>query len=113
MEKAQGTKLANLISKLHFYNTLPTEQFAKSVGAECSVKCFNEASLRGSKGTFVTRERCQEAIPLLPLYGLSLRKLSKRRVRFSSLLTLIWVNFQVCLQWKSTMNSIGDTLITL
>ena len=56
------------------------------------VKCFNEASFRGSKGAFVswckTRGRFQEGIPLLPL-GLSLWKLSRRRVRFSSLLTLM------------------------
>ena len=46
----------------------------------------------GSKGAFVswcrTRERFQEGMPLLPL-GLSLWKLSKRQVRFSSLLTLM------------------------
>ena len=45
----------------------------------------------GSNGAFVswckTRDRFQEGIPLLPL-GLSLWKLSKRRVRFSSLLML-------------------------
>ena len=55
------------------------------------VRCFSVASLRGSKGAFVswcnTRERFHEGIPLLPL-GLSLWKLSKRRVRLSSLLTL-------------------------
>ena len=56
------------------------------------VRCFKEASFRGSKGAFVswcsTRERFQEGMPLLPL-GLSLWKLSRRRVRFSSLLTLM------------------------
>ena len=56
------------------------------------VKCFNEASFKGSKGAFVswckTRNRFQEGIPLLPL-GLSLWKLSRRRVRFSSLVTLM------------------------
>ena len=55
------------------------------------VRCFRDASLRGSKGAFVswcsTRERFQEGIPLHPL-GLSLWKLSKRRVRLSSLLIL-------------------------
>ena len=55
------------------------------------VRCFRDAFLRGSKGAFVswcsTRERCQEGIPLRPL-GLSLWKLSKRRVRLSSLLIL-------------------------
>ena len=55
------------------------------------VKCFKDASLRGSNGAFVnwcsTRERFQEGIPLRPL-GLSLWKLSKRRVRLSSLLIL-------------------------
>ena len=55
------------------------------------VKCFSDASLRGSKGAFVswcnTRERFQEGIPLRPL-GLSLWKLSRRRVRLSSLLIL-------------------------
>ena len=55
------------------------------------VRCFRDASLRGSKGAFVswcsTRERFQEGIPLRPL-GLSLWKLSKRRVRLSSLLIL-------------------------
>ena len=54
--------------------------------------CFKEASLRGSNGAFVswcnTRERFQEGIPLRPL-GLYLWKLSKRRVTFSSLLTLM------------------------
>ena len=57
-----------------------------------NVRCFREASLRGSNGAFVswcsTRERFQEGMPLLPL-GLSLWKLSRRRVRFSSLLTLM------------------------
>ena len=56
------------------------------------VKCFKEASFMGSNGAFVnwcsTRERFQEGMPLLPL-GLSLWKLSRRRVRFSSLLTLM------------------------
>ena len=56
------------------------------------VKCFREASLRGSKGAFVswcnTRERFQEGTHLEPL-GLSLWKLSKRRERFSSLLILM------------------------
>ena len=56
------------------------------------VKCFSEASFKGSKGAFVswcrTSERFQDGIPLLPL-GLSLWKLSKRQVRFSSLLTLM------------------------
>ena len=56
------------------------------------VKCFSEASFKGSKGAFVSwckaRDRFQEGIPLLPL-GLSLWKLSRRRVRFSSLLTLM------------------------
>ena len=46
------------------------------------------------KGAFInwcnTRERFQEAMPLQPL-DLSLWKLSRRRVRFSSLLTLIGV----------------------
>ena len=46
----------------------------------------------GSKGALVnwcnTRERFQEGMPLLPL-GLSLWKLSRRRVRFSSLLTFM------------------------
>ena len=55
------------------------------------VRCFKDASLRGSKGAFVswcsTKERFQEGIPLCPL-GLSLWKLSKRRVRLSSLLIL-------------------------
>ena len=55
------------------------------------VKCFKEASFRGSKGAFVswcnTRDRFQDGMPLLPL-GLSLWKLSRKRVRFSSLLTL-------------------------
>ena len=55
------------------------------------VKCFKEASLIGSNGALVswckTSERFQEGIPLLPL-GLSLWKLSRRRVRFSSLLML-------------------------
>ena len=55
------------------------------------VRCFNDASLRGSNGAFVswcrTRERFQEGMPLRPL-GLSLWKLSKRRVRLSSLLIL-------------------------
>ena len=45
----------------------------------------------GSKRAFVswcgTSERVQEGMPLLPL-GLFLWKLSTRRVRFSSLLTL-------------------------
>ena len=57
-----------------------------------NVRCFKEASLRGSKGAFVnwcsTRDRFQEGMPLLPL-GLSLWKLSRRRVRFSSLLRLL------------------------
>ena len=56
------------------------------------VKCFSEASLNGSKGALFswckTRDRFQEDIHLLPL-GLSLWKLSRRRVRFSSLLTLM------------------------
>ena len=56
------------------------------------VKCFSEASFKGSKGAFVswcrTRESFQEGMPLLPL-GLSLWKLSRRQVRFSSLLTLM------------------------
>ena len=56
------------------------------------VKCFREAPLRGSNGGFVswcsTRERFQEGMPLRPL-GLSLWKLSRRRARFSSLLTLM------------------------
>ena len=51
------------------------------------VRCFRDASLSGSKGAFVswcsTRERFQEGIPLRPL-GLSLWKLSRRRVRLSS-----------------------------
>ena len=55
------------------------------------VKCFKEASLISSSGIFVswcnTRERFQEGIPLHPL-GLSPWKVSRRRVRFSSLLTL-------------------------
>ena len=55
------------------------------------VRCFRDASLSGSKGALVswcnTRERFQEGIPLRPL-GLSLWKLSKRRVRLSSLLIL-------------------------
>ena len=59
------------------------------------VRCFRDASLRGSKGAFVswcsTRERFQEGIPLRPL-GLSLWKLSKRRVRLSSLLILTVVS---------------------
>ena len=46
----------------------------------------------GSKGAFVswckTREGFQEGMPLLPL-GLSLWKLSRRQVRFSSLLTFM------------------------
>ena len=53
------------------------------------VKCFSEASFKGSKGAFVswckTRERFQEGMPL----SLSLWKISRRRVRFSSLLTLV------------------------
>ena len=61
---------------------------------DLKVRCFKDASLRGSKGAFVswcsTRERFHEGTPLLPL-GLSLWKLSKRRVRLSSLLTLIIV----------------------
>ena len=56
------------------------------------VKCFKEASLIGSNGAFVswcnTSERFQEGMPLRPL-GLSLWKVSKRRVRFSSLMTLM------------------------
>ena len=56
------------------------------------VKCFSEASFKGSKGALVswckTRDSFQEGIPLLPL-GLSLWKLSRRRVRFSSLPTLM------------------------
>ena len=56
---------------------------------ENKVKCFKEASLRGSIGAFGswcnTRERFQEGIPLRTL-GLSLWKLSRRQVRFSSLL---------------------------
>ena len=56
------------------------------------VKCFREASFKGSKGAFVswcrTRVRFQEGMPLLPL-GLSLWKRSRRRVRFSSLPTLM------------------------
>ena len=56
------------------------------------VKCFKEASLIGSNGAFVswckTRERFQEGNPLWPL-GLSLWKLSRRRVKFSSLLILM------------------------
>ena len=56
------------------------------------VKCFSEAFFKDSKGALVswckTRERFQEGIPPLPL-GLSLWKLSRRRVRFSSLLTLM------------------------
>ena len=56
------------------------------------VKCFSEASFISSKGALVnwckTGDRFQEGIPLLPL-GLSLWKLSRRRVRFSSLLTLM------------------------
>ena len=59
------------------------------------VRCFRDASLRGSKGAFVswcsTRERFQEGIPLCPL-GLSLWKLSKKRVRLSSLLILTVVS---------------------
>ena len=59
------------------------------------VTCFRDASLSGSKGAFVswcsTRERFQEGIPLRPL-GLSLWKLSKRRVRLSFLLILIDVS---------------------
>ena len=55
------------------------------------VKCFREAFFKGSKGALVnlcsTRERFPEGMPLLPL-GLSLWKLSRRRARFSSLLTL-------------------------
>ena len=61
------------------------------------VNCFSEASFKGSKGALVswcnTRERFQEGIPLLPL-GLSLWKLSRRRGRFSSLLTL-WIHCRV------------------
>ena len=53
------------------------------------VRRSKEASLRGSKGAFVSwcssRERFQEGMPFRPL-GLPLWKLSKRRVRFSSLL---------------------------
>ena len=56
------------------------------------VKCFSDASFRGSKGAFVswcnTRERFQEGTPLLP-FGLSLWKQSRRQVRFSSLLMLM------------------------
>ena len=56
------------------------------------VKCFKEASLIGSKWTLSagakTRKRFQEGSPLRPL-GLSQWKLSRRRVRFSSLLTLM------------------------
>ena len=56
------------------------------------VKCFSEASFKGSKGALVSwcraRERFQLGMPLLPL-GLSLWKLSRRQVRFSSLLTLM------------------------
>ena len=55
------------------------------------VKCFSEASFKGSKGALVswckTRERFQEGMPLLPL-GLSLWKLSRRRVRFSFLVDI-------------------------
>ena len=51
--------------------------------------------LRGSKGAFVswcsTRERFQEGTPLRP-FGLSLWKLSKRRVRLSFLLILTVVS---------------------
>ena len=56
------------------------------------VRCFSDASLRGSKGALVnwcnTRERFQEGTPLQP-WGLPLWKLSRRRVRFSSLLILM------------------------
>ena len=56
------------------------------------VKCFSEASFKGSKGAIVswckTREGFQEGMPLMPL-GLSLWKLSRRWARFSSLLTLM------------------------
>ena len=56
------------------------------------VSCFSEASFKGPKGAFdswyKTRDRFQEGIPLLSL-GLSLWKLSRRRMRFSSLLTLM------------------------
>ena len=56
------------------------------------VKCFSEASFKGSNGALVswckTRDRFQEGTPHLPL-GLSLWKLSRRRARFSSLLTLM------------------------
>ena len=65
------------------------------------VKCFNEASFKGTKGAFVnwcrTSERFQGGMPLLPL-GLSLWKLSRRRARFSSLLTLM-VSCPTCQQW--------------
>ena len=57
-----------------------------------NVRCFKEASLRGSKRAFAslckTKERFQEGMPLRPL-SLPLWKLSRIQVRFSSLLTLM------------------------
>ena len=65
------------------------------------VKCFSETSFKSSKGAFIslcrTRERFQVGMPLLPL-GLSLWKLSRRRVRFSSMLTLTG-SCPTCQQW--------------
>ena len=72
------------------------------------VKCFSEASFKGSKGALVswckTRERFQEGIPLLPL-GLSLWKLSRRQVRFSSLLTLMGELPNCIHQWYQAATS--------
>ena len=72
-----------------------TPAFARPQGHEetvLKVSYFKEASLIGSNEAFVrccnTWERFQEGFPLRPL-DLSLWKLSRRRVRFSSLLTLM------------------------
>ena len=71
-----------------------TSTLARPQGQEetaLKVKCFKEA-YNWFKMNLVnwckTRERFQEGVPLRPL-GLSQWKLSRRRVRFSSLLTLM------------------------
>ena len=73
---------------MHFSLHLFPEPKAKRK-AVLKVKCLREAFCIGSKGALVswwrTRERFQLGTPCLPL-GLSLWKLSNKRVRFSYLL---------------------------
>ena len=77
---------------MYIYTYLYISSFLGLVVDLLKVKCFSEASFKGSNEALVswckTRERFQEGIPLLP-FGLSQWKLSRRRVRFSSLLTLM------------------------